>query len=146
MTLGFLQQLPKYNLYRLVDAGAADVVAPTTAADGIDISGLFGTFSRIDDCVLRLHSVAGSGTMTAAARLWGYCAGADKWYPTGVGLGTTKGIINAGVAIDETGSNTLLHTEPVYLLSCFDRIAVSTTLAGTGTSVVINLAVPRSAV
>ncbi len=143
MALGFLSQHPKYNLYRLVDAGAADVVAPTTVADGIDISGIFGNFSRIDNCVIRLHSAAGSGTMTAIPRLWGYCAGADKWYPTGVGTGAAKGIINAGATIDETGSNALLHAEPVYLLSCFDRIAVSTTLGGTGTSVIVNIAIPR---
>lgn len=146
MATGFIAQATKYNLYRLIDATTATTAVPSAIDDGIDISGLFGTFTKIDNCVAEVWSSAGSVTMTGTFRLWGYNAITAKWFPTGTGTGAAKGTINAGAAIDETGTDLIRHAEPVYLLSCFDRVyAQCTAIGGTATALTFDLCVPREA-
>lgn len=86
---------------------------------------------------LAIVSTAGSGTMTATFRLWGYLpTPIAQWVPLGPGGDTTKGTINEGNAIGETGSNQILHVEPVDFPAHFTRLYLEiTAIGGTATAV-----------
>jgi hypothetical protein len=88
---------------------------------------------------LLVWSTAGSGTMTVTLRLWGYSSVSGTWHPLGVGADSTKGIINAGSALGETGTNTIAHSEVVYGLKAFERVVCQVTAIG-GTVTAISAA------
>ncbi len=88
------------------------------------------------EAMLHVHNSAGSGTVAATLRLWGYLAATGQWYPIGAGADATKGTINAGASMGETTSDKLNHCEPFYLMGMFDRLYVQVTaISGTNTAV-----------
>lgn len=93
---------------------------------------------------LLIYSTAGSGTMTVTCRLWGYVPGAAVWVPLGPGGDATKGVINEGQAIGETGTDTIRHMEPVDLPGHVARLYVEVTaIGGTATAVTGKLVARR---
>ncbi len=129
---------------------------PTAATDGVpcypDQNDLYnctganfpGRASR--EAVLFVHNSAGSGTVTATVRLWGYLTMSGQWYPIGAGADATKGTINAGVALGESGvSDKINHCEPFYLMGMFDRLyAEVTVISGTSTAVDVYVTTGRT--
>jgi hypothetical protein len=131
----------------LLVAATATNSPPSGASAGVALSVLdsyVGGVTKLDSGSLRIWSSAGSATMTVTCKLWGYDGATAKWYPAGIGGDTAKGIVNGGSAIGETASDSIVHSEPVYQISDFDRIYVEITAIG-GTSTAINaaLVVPR---
>ena len=60
----------------------------------------------------------------------------ETWHPLGTGTDAAKGIINGGVALGETGTNTIAHAEVVQGLRGLDRIyAEITAIGGTSTAI-----------
>lgn len=113
---------------------------PSGAAAGIAINDarLYG--KNPDRARLIIYSTAGSGTMTATFRLWGYSAAGSVWVPVGTGTGAAKGTVNAGAAIDETGTDAIRHSELVELWGHFDRLYLEiTAIGGTATAVTAQL-------
>ena len=144
MTIGFLAQLEHFNIYRLLDSVTATNSPPSGASAGLDISTILQTFTKISVAELEVFSTAGSATMTVTGRLWVYDSTTTKWFPCGSGTGAAKGVINDGAAIDETGTDALLHTQPLYDLHVFERIYLEiTAIGGTNTAVTANIKIPR---
>lgn len=116
---------------QLLSAATATNGAPSAATDGVALPHL------TDRSLLFLHSTAGSGTMTVTCKLWGYNGTLAKWYPLGThATAATKGIINAGNAIDATAANTLRHCEEVTSLRRLTRVYLEiTAIGGTETAV-----------
>lgn len=105
--------------------------APSAATDGKAMPHL------TDLATLFLDSIAGSGTMTVTCKLWGYCAERAKWYPLGTNAtAASKGLINQGNAIGETGTDTIAHCETVTSLQKINRVYLEVTaIGGTATEI-----------
>lgn len=121
---------------------------PASLTAGVSVDVIKSAFGSIvpDDLSLVVLSTAGSGTMTVTLRLWGKwgtlagLTSAGAWTPLGTGADSTKGIINGGVAIGETGSNTIRHAEPVSLTAHMERLYVEiTAIGGTDTAITVFL-------
>lgn len=114
----------------IATAIAAANGAPTLATQGV---ALRGPTVKIDkqlrdvkmlDAWVDVISSAGSGVMTVTARIWGYHNDLAKW--------AVIKTLNAGVAIAETGTDTINYAELVFGIGMFDRVyAEVTALAGT---------------
>jgi hypothetical protein len=120
---------------------------PSGASAGIattEISNLFNFMPS--DAALLLYSTAGSGTMTATARLWGYHPSAADWFPIGTGAAATKGQINAVSTLDETGADKIRHCELLALAGLIgSRLYIEiTAIGGTSTAVTAELVVRRA--
>lgn len=142
-----LQQARSYDLSILV-ARTTTNSAPSGASAGVALSALdqfIGAQTPIPQATLHVWSTAGSATMTVTIRLWGYNSATGRWSPLGTSAtAASKGIINGGSALDETGTDLIDHSEPVYQVSDFDRIyAEVTAIGGTATAISVSLVVPR---
>lgn len=115
---------------------------PTLATDGIPgfpVNSVYGSdsghsavnFGARDSSVM-VKGTASGGVISFTGRLWGYHAQLAQWIPLGTGADTTKAILNGGVAIGATKTNTVLHAEPVLYAGHFDRLYLeATAVAGT---------------
>lgn len=91
----------------------------------------------MDQGVVLVHSTAGSGTLTAQVRIWGYQTNLGRWYDLG--------IINDGADVVEVGADTLSHAEGIAGLRAFDRFyAEVVAIGGTSTAINVNLVCVRS--
>ncbi len=102
-----------------------------------------------DQAVLLIRNVAGSGTLTATVRLYGFFPSTQRWYA--LGTGTNQGYVNAGAAISEIATSTdrIAQAEGVAGLRRCTRVyaEIVGALGGTGTEIEIVLdCVPASAV
>lgn len=148
MATGLIDQSPKTLTYRILNARTTTNSAPSGDTAGIDLSGIYGPFTEIERAALLVYNTAGTGTVTATIRLWGYNTLAAQWFPLGVGADLTKGTINGGVALGESGvADMINHSEPVYLVGLWDRAyAEVTAIGGTSTAVTVDLVINRRAV
>lgn len=90
-----------------------------------------------DEITVLVHSTAGSGTLTASIRMWGYCAVAARWY--------NLGLLNGGTDIAESDTDALSHVETLDGMRRFIRLyAEIESLGGTNTAVTL-LAFPSRA-
>jgi len=123
------------NMYATLGSGATTKAAPTAATDGAAIP------QGVNQALILLKSTAGSGTMTASVRLWGYSQTSAVWHMLGTGTGAgasnTAGLLNTGSPIEESPTaNTLRHAELINGLLRFDRIDYEiVSLGGSGTAV-----------
>lgn len=126
-------------------ASATATNSPPTNNAGIAVNDLSLYGMAPEEGVLAIASTAGSGTMTATFRLWGKLpVGGGIWVPLGPGADATKGTLNTGSAIGETGTDTLRHSEVVEHLGMFDRLYVEiTAIGGTSTAVTAWMVVHR---
>jgi hypothetical protein len=90
-----------------------------------------------ESAMIIVRSTAGSGTMTCTLKLWCYSPISGTWHPLGThATPATKGIINAGAAIGETGADTIAHAELVQGLGGFTRFYLEiTAIGGTATAI-----------
>jgi hypothetical protein len=131
----------------LVTAATATNGAPTLATDGVDIrkgpAGEKGRGLRESDyATLLVYSTAGSGTMTATVKLWGYVPRLTRWFPLGASTtDSLRGVVNLATVIGEDGANLIEHSELVQGLSTFTRAyAEIATIGGTATAITVELA------
>ena len=114
------------------------LLSAVTATNGAP-SGLVGAAVPFatDYATLFLHSTAGSATMTVTCKLWGYNLQLAKWYPLGThATAATKGIINEGNAVGETGTDVIAHCEPLAGLRNIQRLYLEvTSIGGTSTAI-----------
>jgi hypothetical protein len=117
---------------------------PSGASAGLAINSIYSLFGRLPKkAVLKLSSSAGSGTMTATFRLWGYTS-VDDWSPCGPGADATKGVINLETAIGESDTDKLRHTEVLDDIFHFERLYLElVSIGGTSTAVGARLLVQR---
>ena len=136
MAIGDVTQVVTGSLYRveLLASATATNGAPSGASAGLDVNALRGLGSIPTTVGLEIVSTAGSGTMTATYRIWGY--GSD-WIPLGTGgTGTTKGTLNSGSADTEASTDVLRHAETLNYPGLFSRLYLEiTAIGGTATAV-----------
>lgn len=140
------QQARGYSL-SILEGATATNSAPSGASAGVALSALdnfIGALTSIPQATVQVWSTAGSGTMTVTVKLWGYAN--SRWSPLGTSAtASSKGLLNGGNAIGETGTDTIDHAEPVYQISDFDRVyAEITAIGGTATAIRVAIVVPRS--
>jgi hypothetical protein len=120
-----------FSATNLAGGGATAAAAPTLATQGAPLPFL------TDQAVVFARSVAGSGTMTALIRLWGYSPSLERWYPLGTSATTTQGYLNGGVAMAEIGTiaNVIRQAEGISGLRKFSRLyaEIIGALGGTAT-------------
>lgn len=134
-----------YSIELLASATAANS-PPSGASAGLSVDAIKAIFGVVPDVMsLHVHSTAGSATMTATFKLWGYLGATLGWVPVGTGTDTGKGTINGGAAIGETSTDALMHVEPVGYLGHFVRVYLEiTAIGGTSTAVTGRLIGRRS--
>ena len=85
--------------------------APTLATDGASLDDFRGEFGKMPDAAdAVITGQAAGGTLSCQIRVWLYYQSEGLWAPSGKG-GSTKGYLNDGAVLAETGTNTLRHTE-----------------------------------
>lgn len=126
----------QFTIELLASATATNSV-PSGASAGLAMETLYTQAGGIPSTLtLIVRSTAGSGTMTATVRLWGYQASSGVWFPLGTGTGSDKGKINVAAALDETSADLIRHAEPIYTPEHFTRLYLEITAIG-GTSTAI---------
>jgi hypothetical protein len=110
---------------------------PAGASAGISVNDLSIFGIPPARMVLAIASTAGSGTMTATFRLWGYLpVGGGLWVPLGPGGDTAKGVLNLEAAIGETSADSIRHAEVIENPGMFQRLYLEiTAIGGTATAV-----------
>jgi hypothetical protein len=122
----------------LLSAATATTSAPTAATDGVAMP------HTTDLATLFVYSSAGSGTMTFTGRLWGYNTTLAKWFPLGPGADATKGTINGGTALGETGTDSIAHCEVLDSLFNIHRVYMQVVaIGGTSTAIEAVLSCPQ---
>jgi hypothetical protein len=122
----------------LLEAETGDTSAPTLATDGQPIrrknSTREGLRDGMDEMMLEVSADRTAGSaLSFKLRLFVYDAELAKWFPLGIGAGSSKGYVNDDDAIDETASTEVRHTERIAGLKDFDRVAMQiTNFAGSG--------------
>ena len=127
------------TIWRILEGATATNSPPSGSSAGLASPAASNPptiFPLPSSAVVLVYSTAGSVTMTTTVRLWGYVA--SVWVPLGTGADATKGTMNAGAAIGETGANEIRHSEIITGLFAFDRIYAEITAIG-GTSTAINV-------
>lgn len=134
----------RYRVFRLVEGATSDVVAPTTASDGVELPDDLQALQGEKAYVL-ITDRSGTGTLTIAfAKLWGYLKNPAKWTPPGTGADTDRGKLNDAAAIGEVANDDVRLFELVFDLAIFDRLAVELNgVGGTNPVYDIDLLVPR---
>lgn len=137
MATGLIGSSNGNHIFRLLEGISATNSPPSGSSAGLAIPSMSNAAAQIwplpSSVVLALYTTAGSGTASVTARLWGYLPVAGVWVPAGTGADGTKGTINAGAAIGETGSDTIRHSEIIAGLFTFDRLYVELTAVTTAT-------------
>jgi hypothetical protein len=135
----------RFKVIRLLEAATATNSPPSGSSAGVATTVLdtdHGSYFFSPEATLIVRSTAGSDTMNVTIRLWGYDSLSEVWLPLGSGGDSTKGIINDGASIGETGSNTIRHAEIVDNWLDFDRLYPEiTVINGTGTAITVELKV-----
>lgn len=122
---------------RLANGITATGAAPILATDGFALSGAspgagpFYWLKTWNFGTIQLRG-AGTGALTFQGIIWLYGNLVAAWMPAGIASTiAARGMLNDGTTI--TGTNELVHTQPIGALSSYARIALqATTLTGTG--------------
>ena len=129
----------KSLIYLEVFSGrTATSTAPTVVTEGVDLLPVARHLGGMpQEASLVVLSTAGSATMTVTCRSWGWLdSPLSAWFPLGPGTAAAKGTINEGAALDETGTDLIRHSEPVYFAGHFKRYELQVTaIGGTATAV-----------
>ena len=140
MALGDTTEVrPDLWAFELLASATATNSPPSGASAGLDVGVIVGKLGFLPPQMgIVLASTAGSATMTATVRLWGYLPtiGSGLWLPMGTGTDSLKGVLNDGTAIGETGTDTIRHFEVVNFPSLVARFYLEiTAIGGTSTAV-----------
>jgi hypothetical protein len=125
-------------------ANGTFAVAVTNATEGASLK----DFHDDEDAAIVAYSTAGSSTMTVTLKLWLFDGIARRWYPAGTNAtAASKGLLNEGNAIGETGTDKIRHTEAVGNIRHFIRAYLEiTAIGGTDTAISAYLVGWRGAV
>lgn len=120
------------NIALLTGATSSAAPSVTSATAGVAMP-----FS-CDQCSILVHSTAGSGTMTATLRIWGFNPEVGRWYDLGA--------LNSGSAIAEVSTaDTIAYAESLVGLRAFNRLHCEiTSLGGTATAVTVTAVCSRA--
>jgi hypothetical protein len=131
---------PLYNLVTpgdvfsataLTGSGATTSAQPSSFTDS-SIAGAVALPFMADQGLLMVRSTAGSGTMTADLRLWGFNKATGRWHAIGKP--------NGGTALAEVGTDLLSHSELIVGLRRFTHLYCQiVSLGGTATEVVVSV-------
>ncbi len=105
---------------------------PTSATAGVKLP------HCTDRAVVKIKSIAGSGSMTVTMKAWGYDSNLGWWLPLGIdATAANKGLLNGGSAIAEGPTADLItHAEEITGLRAFDRLYLEVTaIGGTATEI-----------
>lgn len=110
---------------------------PSTAAHGVPLRGpqclVDEDVGDVDNLLVVVKSTAGSATMVAKVRIWGYVVGASAWVPLLY--------LNAGADIAEASADSLRHSEIVRgVRECARIFAEVVSIGGTATAVEVWIA------
>lgn len=110
---------------------------PSGATAGVPLRGPLCTVDYdvgdVDALLAVVKSTAGSGTMVAKVKIWGYVTGAACWVPLL--------FLNAGADIAEAGADNLAHSEIVRgVRECSRIYAEVVSIGGTATAVEVWIA------
>jgi hypothetical protein len=128
---------------KLLTAATATNGAPTAVTHGVSRKGAPGSttnspngLAECDEAVILIKSTAGSAVMTGTFKLWGYSPLTEVWHPVGThATAATKGVLNQGNAIAETGTDLVRHAELVQGIGVFTRFYLEiTAIGGTDTA------------
>lgn len=139
MATGLIGSSSGSTLWRILEGATATNSAPSGSSAGLAIPKA-DIWPLPSQAVVIVRSTAGSGTMTATIKLWGYSTVAAQWFPLGIGADALKGVMDAGSALGETGADVIRHAEIVAGLFSFDRLYAEVTAIG-GTSTAVNVEV-----
>ena len=128
---------------RLLNAVSATTAAPTLATDGQSLQDdQAGTPTRQFFWMKRWNRAefaiggTGTGALTFQGIVWLWSKIAGVWMPAGIAvLSADRGKLNDGNTI--TGTTTLVHTQPIYGLSAYERISLQASIL-TGTGIVLS--------
>lgn len=96
---------------KLLEGAAATNGAPSLISHGVSVNDLI-LARRPQQWFFKLFNTAGTGTLTATVKLWGWDRTAGKWAPIGTGAtDVDRGKLNGGAAIGEVGNDIIAHTE-----------------------------------
>lgn len=125
--------------YQLLTAATATNSAPS----GIN-AGSVPLPSGYDEAIIVVTSTAGSDTMTVTLKLWGYFDVSGTWAPLGKNsTAASKGLLNDGDAIGETGTDQIDHAELVQGLDGVSRLYLEITAIGGTATAISAYAIPR---
>lgn len=85
-----------------------------------------------DQAIILIHSTAGTGTLTATVRIWGFQKEVSRWYDLGP--------LNAGSPIGEiTGADVIAYAEGIAGLRPFSHLyaEIVGALGGTATAITV---------
>lgn len=116
---------------RVIENGTGTTAAPTLSTDGINLLSFqrSGVVTLSGSIVLKA-AVTPASTGTVQLRVWLYFAGPGIWAPAGVGGDATKGLLNSGNTLGETGTDEIVHSEVFEFLGHATRVYFQTTVAG----------------
>jgi len=121
----------------VLSAATATNSAPSGGAAGVATNSLAIGGNIADVCTVLAYSSAGSGTMTATIKMWGYAN--SIWCPMGTSsTDADKGKLNENNALGETSANAIAHAEPISYVGHFDRVYAEITAIG-GSATAINV-------
>lgn len=112
-----------FSATALTGGGATTQSAPTVGDSSLGEAKPFSC----DAATILVRSAAGSGTMTATVKVWGYNSAVGYW--------SLVKALNGGSAIPETSTDRLAYAEVVTGLRAYSRVHVELAVAGTGTEV-----------
>jgi hypothetical protein len=138
MALGTVSNDGPCRAIEVLASATATNSVPSGATAGLDMNLVARADNERPESVsLVIASTAGSATMTATFKLWGYCPGAADWVPLGPHkTATSKGLINFGNAVTEHAADALRHAETVNQIFDFSRVYLEiTAIGGTSTAV-----------
>lgn len=120
-------------IVELLASATATNGAPSGASAGIETNLLLVANKRPDSLRIGIHSTAGSGTMTVAARLWQYSGGI--WFVSQALAADPSTPYTAGT-IPETSADAISYSEWIFGLSGASRLYLEiVAIAGTSTAV-----------
>ncbi len=148
-----------FRAVKLLDGATGVTGVPTQATDGVpcyynpsgtagsaDV-GAFRASTPARESTIFVRSTAGSGVMNVTLRVWGYLKAMGAWTPVGASPAgdANKGKLNAGVAIGEVTTDSIVHSEPFLLAGHFDRLFLEVVaINGTSTAIDAWLVTPRT--
>lgn len=122
--------MPYSRNFALLASGTTASAAPATLTDeslGAAIPG----GGAVDEVHVLVQSTAGSGTMTATLKLWGFNPELGRWFDLGS--------LNGSSPIEESKSDVLSWSQVVQGMSAYSRLYVQiVALGGTNTAIKVD--------
>lgn len=146
MAVGDITHRTTTRAIQLLAAATATNGVPSGADAGVALQDVWPG-PAFPSGMIHIASTAGSGTMTATFKWWGYWYCSAVWAPVGAhATAASRGLLNLASAVDETQADLLRHAEVVSIPWGMDRTYLEiTAIGGTATAVSAWLVLPQTA-